>query len=710
MRFSFPAMIVAALGAVVLLVILDKSGELRHPAVEVAETTPRTAPASQPSEVPAPAKTDAPAAAAPESPPAAKAATAPQASPSMPDMNQAMPGHAAPDMGTMPAMHGGMHMAAGAAPAEQQAPAAPAAPSGASQPSPTAPLSDAAADGRRVFSKCQACHSLTPGKAGVGPSLAGIIGKPSASTPDFNYSEAMRNAHLTWDAKTLDAYLTDPQKLVPGNRMPFPGLKADHDRADLIAFLEAMQNGSAGAASPTQPAGQQPAAPGPAAQPTTATIRPPTPGAYEPEARFTLRTGIANGLMVFIGVGGTIDGQVNPSLTAAVGQGVQITLINGEGAEHDIAFPDQGVKSQRVTGAGASTTVAFRAERAGTFVYNCSVPGHQLAGMEGKFVVTEKPAPETLAQADIAHDPAGVPPPIGNRAPTTVRVDLETVELEGQLADGTTYGYWTFDGTVPGPMLRARVGDTVEVHLKNSPESSMVHSIDFHAVRGPGGGAVATQVEPGEEKGFSFKAMVPGLYVYHCATPMVSQHIANGMYGMILIEPEGGLPHVDHEFYVMQGEIYTDAAFGKHGSQEFSVTKLLDERPEYFVLNGAVGALTRAHPMHAKVGETIRIFFGVGGPNFSSSFHVIGEIFERVYLNGGVTSPPLNGPQTVTVPAGGAVVVEFKPAVPGRYILVDHALARMERGLAGFITVEGGKAPDIFNPLQPLPEGAAFTH
>ena len=152
----------------------------------------------------------------------------------------------------------------------------------------------------------------------------------------------------------------------------------------------------------------------------------------------------------------------------------------------------------------------------------------------------------------------------------------------------------------------------------------------------------------------TWKALVPGLYVYHCATPMVAEHIANGMYGMILIEPEGGLPHVDHEFYVMQGEIYTDAAFGKHGSQEFSVTKLLDERPEYFVLNGAVGALTRAHPMHAKVGETIRIFFGVGGPNFSSSFHVIGEIFERVYLNGGVTSPPLNGLQTVTVPAGGA--------------------------------------------------------
>jgi nitrite reductase (NO-forming) len=191
---------------------------------------------------------------------------------------------------------------------------------------------------------------------------------------------------------------------------------------------------------------------------------------------------------------------------------------------------------------------------------------------------------------------------------------------------------------------------------------------------------------------------------------MVSQHIANGMYGLILIEPEGGLPQVDHEFYVMQGEIYTDAAFGKLGSQEFSVTKMLDERPEYFVLNGAVGALTKNHPMHAKVGDTVRLLFGVGGPNVSSSFHVIGEIFDRVYVDGGATSPPIAGVQTVTVAPGGAVMVEFKTQVPGRYILVDHALARMERGLAGFIVVDGNPAPDIFKPLQEMPAGAAFSH
>jgi nitrite reductase (NO-forming) len=697
MRFTFSTMIVAALVAVVVLVIVDKAGGLRHPHPTVVSEAQQTA---RPAVAPKPAQSPPAAAKAPAAPSAPKAETPPTAAQAAaPPMNHAA---AMPQMAGSPAP-----MSHGDAGAAMSMPAA--TPSSAV----ATPLSGAVEDGRRVFSKCQACHSLQPGKNGVGPSLAGIVGKQSASTPDFNYSTAMREAHLVWDAATIDAYLRDPQKLVPGNRMPFPGLKSEHDRTNLIAYLQtggAPPAGQQAAAQAQAPAAGAAPGPAPAAVPATTSTPQPGPGAYEPEARYTLRTGIAEGRMVYIGVGGTIDGKVNPQLTAAVGQGVQLTLINGEGAEHDIAFPDQGAKSQRVTGPGASTTLAFRAASTGEFIYFCSVPGHRLSGMEGKFVVTDKPAPETLARADISHDPAGVPPPIGNRAPTTVRIDLETVELEGQLADGTTYGYWTFNRTVPGPMLRARVGDTVEVHLKNSADSSMVHSVDFHAVIGPGGGAVATQVEPGDEKGFTFKALVPGLYVYHCATPMVSQHIANGMYGMILIEPEGGLPKVDHEFYVMQGEIYTDAAFGKHGSQEFSVTKMLDEHPEYFVLNGAVGALTKAHPMHAKVGDTVRLFFGVGGPNFPSSFHVIGEIFDRVYLDGGVTSPPLTGMQTVTVPAGGAVITEFKVQVPGRYILVDHALARMERGLAGFINVEGSPAPDLFKPLQPLPEGAAFSH
>jgi nitrite reductase (NO-forming) len=323
--------------------------------------------------------------------------------------------------------------------------------------------------------------------------------------------------------------------------------------------------------------------------------------------------------------------------------------------------------------------------------------------MEGRFAITPRPLEETVAYADISRDPADLPPPIGDRAPQTVRVDLVTVELEARLAEGTTFGYWTFNGKVPGPFVRVRVGDRVEVHVKNSADSSMVHSVDFHAAIGPGGGAAVLQVNPGDEKTMTFKALVPGLYVYHCATPMVAQHIANGMYGLILVEPEGGLPKVDHEFYVMQGEIYTDAAFGQHGSQEFSVDKLLAERPEYFVFNGSVGALSKLHPLHANVGESVRVYFGVGGPNFTSSFHVIGEIFDKVYQFGGVLSEPVRGVQTVTVPAGGAVITEFRTEVPGNYALVDHALARAERGLAGTLIVQGSPNPEIYTPMPSSP-------
>jgi nitrite reductase (NO-forming) len=542
------------------------------------------------------------------------------------------------------------------------------------------------AAGRQVFRKCQACHSVEPGKNMLGPSLGGIIGRKAGTAPGYSYSPAMNDASIVWDAKSLDAYLTEPEKVVPGNKMPFPGLKTDQDRADVIAYLATAGSPASSAPAPAAPS----ASPLPSG-PTGADI------GYVPDAKYTLRSGIAEGRMVYMGVGGEIEGKVNPVLTAAEGQVVQLTLINGEGAEHDIVFPGQDARSPRVTGRNASTTIAFRATKAGDFTYFCSVPGHQLAGMQGQFVVTPRLPAQAVVEADISREPTDLPPPVGKREPQTVRVDLLSVEVEGRLAEGTTFGYWTFNGKVPGPFLRVRVGDTVDIHLKNSADSSMIHSVDFHATTGPGGGAAALQVDPGGEKSMTWKALVPGLYVYHCATPMVAEHIANGMYGLILVEPEGGLPPVDREFYVMQGEIYTDAAFGQRGSQEFSVQKLLDERPEYFVFNGSVGALTKLHPLRAKVGETVRIFFGVGGPNYTSSFHVIGAIFDKVYALGGVASPPLEGVQTVTVPAGGAMIGEIKLTVPGNYTLVDHALARLERGLVGILNVEGPPNAEVYN-------------
>ena len=452
-------------------------------------------------------------------------------------------------------------------------------------------------------------------------------------------------------------------------------------------------------------------------------------GAQQPhQVSYLLKSALQDGKMAFVGIGGQIDGQVDPTLTADVGDRVTIQLTSGDGAEHNISLPDFNAESPRVDGSGRTVSVTFDVDKAGTFTYFCNVPGNEEAGMKGQFVVggtaaaaqpaTAMPQPtqgdvamstsnvQPVASvatqapttgADIVRDPTDLPGPIGNRGPTHVRIDLDVKEVIGQLADGTTYPYWTFGGKVPGPFFRVRVGDTVEVHLKNDASSMMPHSVDFHAVTGPGGGAVMTTTQPGGETSFTFKALNPGLFVYHCATPMVAMHIANGMYGMILVEPEGGLPPVDREFYVMQGEIYTLGKFGDKGQQAESMDKLLDEQPDYFVFNGAVGGLTTQRPLKANVGETVRIFFGVGGPNYTSSFHMIGEIFDRVYNLGSVTTPPMTDVQTTVVPPGGATIVEVKLQVPGKYILVDHAIVRLERGLGAWLIVQGPPAPDIYN-------------
>jgi nitrite reductase (NO-forming) len=548
------------------------------------------------------------------------------------------------------------------------------------------------------------------------------------------------------------------------------------------------------------------------------------------DKEYVLTTDIRDGNLVFLGVSDEINGIENPTLSAAPGSTITVTLINGGEGQHDITFPEVNATTGVVKEKGQEVSVTFEVSTThGEMEYYDSTANHAELGMRGILMVSTSdvmPAPmsssngdpavlaafqkgacgschmiagipnavgviapdlsdinmladehiksdgytgaattaeeyihesiidpnlflaptcptgacvpnvmpatmsETLTTdeinsittylkglpagaysettvvdapqapttgADIVRDPTDLPAPLEIREPQTVRVDLETIEVEGQLADGTTFTYWTFNGAVPGPFIRVRVGDTIEVHLKNSATSSMNHSVDFHAVTGPGGGAVMTQTEPGKETTFTAKAINVGLFVYHCATPMVANHISNGMYGLILVEPEGGLPPVDREFYVMQGDIYTTGAFGDQGMQMTDVTKLLNEDPEYVVFNGAVGALTEQKPLKANVGETVRIFFGVGGPNLTSSFHVIGEIFDRVYDQASLTSAPLTDVQTTLVPPGGATMVEFNLEVPGNYILVDHALSRLQRGLAGFLIVEGEPNPEIFN-------------
>jgi len=296
-------------------------------------------------------------------------------------------------------------------------------------------------------------------------------------------------------------------------------------------------------------------------------------------------------------------------------------------------------------------------------------------------------------------NPPMLPGAIGDRAAKKVIVHLEATEEEGELADGVTYKFWTFNSTVPGTFIRIRVGDEVELHLKNASNSVMPHNIDLHAVNGPGGGAEATNVAPGKTAIFNFKALNPGLFVYHCAAAPVPMHIANGMYGLILVEPAGGLPKVDREYYIMQSEFYTKGKTDEKGLQEFDQDKGVDENPSYVVFNGKKNALMGDKMLEAKVGETVRLYVGNAGPNLASSFHVIGEIFDRVYIEGGTKIN--ENVQTTLIPAGGAVIVEFKVEEPGEYVLVDHSIFRaFNKGAIGKLKVTGEKNPKIFHKVQ----------
>jgi len=292
--------------------------------------------------------------------------------------------------------------------------------------------------------------------------------------------------------------------------------------------------------------------------------------------------------------------------------------------------------------------------------------------------------------------PPNVPTPVGRRKAKKLIVEMEILEKEGEMTDGVKYMYWTFGGTVPGSFIRTRVGDEVEFHLQNHPDNKLPHNIDMHAVTGPGGGAESSFVAPGHEKTFSFKTLNPGLFVYHCATAPVGMHIANGMYGLILVEPEGGLPPVDKEYYIMQGDFYTKGANGERGLQPFDMQKAVDEKADYVVFNGKVGALTGDNALTAKVGETIRLFVGNGGPGLVSSFHVIGEIFDRVHVEGGDLIN--ENVQTTLIPAGGAAMMEFKVDVPGTFILVDHSIFRaFNKGALGMLKVEGEENKTLYS-------------
>ncbi|WP_348698356.1 copper-containing nitrite reductase [Duganella fentianensis] len=308
--------------------------------------------------------------------------------------------------------------------------------------------------------------------------------------------------------------------------------------------------------------------------------------------------------------------------------------------------------------------------------------------------VAAEPELPVITQELVA--PPQLPPPITRKTAAKVVVNLTVEEVEREIAPGTRYTFWTFGGTVPGKFIRVREGDTVELHLLNLPDNKLPHNIDLHAVTGPGGGAAQTLIAPGNEATFTFKALQSGLYVYHCATAPVGMHVANGMYGLIMVEPKEGMEKVDKEYYVMQGDFYTEGNYRAPGLQNFDMQKAIDEKPTYVLFNGADGALTGANSLTAKANEKVRMFFGVGGPNITSSFHIIGTIFDKVYFEGGTKYQ--ENVQTTMVPAGGSAIVEFTPRVPGNLTLVDHSLTRaFNKGAVGLLSVAGPEKPEIYS-------------
>lgn len=300
--------------------------------------------------------------------------------------------------------------------------------------------------------------------------------------------------------------------------------------------------------------------------------------------------------------------------------------------------------------------------------------------------------------ADIGSDPNAVPSePQKPDDNGIVKIYLTTREVISEIAPGIYFNYWTYNNQVPGPMLRIRENDTVEISLTNDKSSLHFHNIDLHAVTGPGGGAVLTNVAPGETKIFRWKALNPGLYIYHCAMPNVSTHNSHGQYGLILVEPRDGLPLVDKEFYLVQGELYTSGQLGKRGLMIFDPEALLNGQPNYITFNGKIERTPR---MKARVGDKIRIYVGNGGVNLISSFHVIGEIFDTVYPNASIGGALEHNTQAAQVLPGSASIIEFTVDVPGKYLIVDHALARMNKGAWAVLEVIGNENPEFFKSIE----------
>jgi len=307
-----------------------------------------------------------------------------------------------------------------------------------------------------------------------------------------------------------------------------------------------------------------------------------------------------------------------------------------------------------------------------------------------------------LHAGTVVADPTRIPPPIHRRHSVHHNVTLEAREVRAQLSDGTELLYMTWNGQVPGPMIRVRQGDTVTVTIKNPKTNTRPHNVDMHAVYGTGGGSAATTVDPGQSRKEFFRCMYPGAFIYHCAVPNLDEHISLGMYGMIVVEPLEGLPRVDREFYIGQNEVYTKESFDSRGEAHFDYVSMAAENPSYVLFNGAVDALTsgRFGDMQAMRDETVRVFMVNGGPNLTSSFHAIGNVWKECWPQGALANAPQQYVQTQSVPPGSCFVGQMALPVPETIKLVDHALSRVARkGLLAKIHVGGTPNPAVYKAL-----------
>ncbi|WP_440009541.1 copper-containing nitrite reductase [Halomicrococcus sp. SG-WS-1] len=314
---------------------------------------------------------------------------------------------------------------------------------------------------------------------------------------------------------------------------------------------------------------------------------------------------------------------------------------------------------------------------------------------------THEPTNKQKTANRVAADPADIPSPITRTEPKEVDVTLRPEEVTAEIEDGVRFTYMTYNGQVPGPLIRVRKGDTVNLTFDNPAENDLPHNVDFHAAAGPGGGAEATMTAPGETARLTFKATYPGAYIYHCAVPNLDMHISAGMFGLILVEPEDGLPEVDHEFYFGQHEIYTTERAGKKGKHEFDMGAMRREEPTYVVINGEKYACTpdKYGPAKVETGDTARVYFVTGGPNLTSSFHPIGNVWEKLWPEGSLTTRPQTHIQTKQVAPGSTTVATMDFPVPGDFKLVDHSLTRVARkGCMAIVQADGPENPEVFDP------------